>query len=443
MKSLRSPAWLWGAALLLAPQVASAHERFIPHMPKYPICEEYFQSFSGPGHNMLIVSGITFLLLGTLMSIWFLRDPLDDLVENKILRNLRGRPRDVVHFIASFITDKPIELPWWNSLSEWFVILFLRIGALVLMFAAANKSLVMTSYPLEPSNLALFQFAQVAMGVGMLTQTFLPLGGATIFGTFLYLLFAYDWKASVDVLPVLTVAVVYMCAPWDSWKRPITSINRSQMRWVRIILGFGFFVLGWVKIYNYYLTIGVADNFPSVMSDPMIKMFSMGTDPTYFRENWLMAFAMAEVMTGFMLMMGIFCRFWCLLMVYVFTKLMLVDFGWDEIPHLYPIGAFCVVLFSNNLSDEFYRIEEKGAQLARVGKTFLEAAVSIVSAFAIAFLAVFPMLYYLTTVPHPDPYFTKAEVAAHCAALQNHTFKMAAPTPAGSGTSKPMAGMGM
>jgi len=378
------------------------------------MCEDFFTSLNP---DMLSVAGRTAALMAILMAIWFLRQPLDDLVENKLLRKLQGNPRTIVHLIACFVTDKPVEHPLFQTFSEWVVILFLRVPALVLMFAAANNSLVMTSYPLEPSTLALFQFAQVMMAVGILTQTLLPLGGASIFGTFIYLLYAYDWKSAVDVLPVLTSGVIFVSSPWDSWRRSITTISREQMRWVRLILGLGFFVLGWMKIFNYYLTIGVADNFVSVMKDPMISIFSFGTSSTFFRENWIMAFSMAEVMTGFLLMVGVFSRVWCLLMVYLFAKLMLVDFGWNEIPHLYPIGAFMIVCFSNNLSDEFYRVEQKDEQLAREGKNVVEVLFSIGMAVIFAAVAVFPMLYLLTKVQHPR-YFPEAKVAEHCAELR-------------------------
>jgi hypothetical protein len=168
------------------------------------------------------------------------------------------------------------------------------------------------------------------------------------------------------------------------------------------VLGFGFFALGWMKIYNYYLTVGVADNFPSIMQDPMVKMFYAGTDPYYQRECWVMGFAMAEVMTGFLIMVGVFSRVWCVLMVYLFTKLMVVDFGWAEIPHLYPIAAFSVVALStNSLSNWFHRVDEHGDRIAAKGRLgWRYIATSFCLAILIAFLAVYPMLYLLTQIPH-------------------------------------------
>jgi hypothetical protein len=384
--------------ILLLPGLALGHERFIPHELLVPLQRDYFRRLDP---NMLNIALRVALLMALMLFIWFLRDPLDNFIENRVLWRLRGRPREWVHQLANFLTDKPVENRWFKKLGQWIVILFLRCPALVLMYSATADSLVMPSYPLEPATATLFKYAQVVMAMGIITQTFLPLGGATIFGTFIYLLFAFDWKIAVDILPILTVAVVYVSSPWISWERFINDISRNQMRWVRIILGFGFFALGWMKIYNHDLTAGVADNFPSVMEDPLMLMFYIGTDAAFQRENWIVAFALTEVLTGFLIMVGVFNRLWCVMMVYVFTKLMLVDFGWAEIPHLYPIGAFLAVTFSNHLSNEFYRIEQLEAYEARQGKTGREVLVAAVSAVAISVVVIFPMLYFLTLIEHP------------------------------------------
>jgi hypothetical protein len=383
---------------MLVPALALAHERFIPHEMLVPLNREYFRSFNP---NMLQIAVRVAILMAGMLFLWFLRDALDDFVENRILWRLRGKPKEWVHLLASFLTDKPVDHPWFKTIGQWIVILFLRCPALVLIYSATVDSLVMPSYPLEPATADLFKYAQVIMAMGIITQSFLPFGGATIFGTFLYLLVAFDWKIAVDILPILTVAVVYVSSPWKTHMFSITDITRSQMRWVRLVLGFGFFALGWMKIYNHNLTAGVADNFPSVMRDPLILMFYAGTDPAFQRESWIVAFGLTEVLTGFLVMMGVFNRLWCVMMVYVFTKLMLVDFGWAEIPHLYPIGAFLAVTFSNHLSNEFYQIDALEADEARQGKTGREILVAASAAVAIAAVAIFPMLYFLTRVEHP------------------------------------------
>jgi uncharacterized membrane protein YphA (DoxX/SURF4 family) len=403
---LRERWWWLGVGLVglvglvgpVGPDVVLAHERFIPHELLVPLDRDFFQRLDP---NMLNIAIRITALMALMLFIWFLRDPLDDLVENHLLRRFSGKPKYWVHQIACFLTDKPVDHPWFKRIGEWVVILFLRCPALVLMYSATSDSLVMPSYPLEPSTASFFQYAQVIMAMGIITQTFLPFGGASIFGTFLYLLYAFDWKIAVDILPILTVAVVYISSPWISQKTVITDISKDQMRWVRLILGFGFFALGWMKIYNHDLTAGVADNFPEVMKDPLILMFYYGTDPAYMRESWIVAFALTEVLTGFLIMVGVFNRLWCTMMVYVFTKLMLIDFGWAEIPHLYPIGAFLVVAFSNHHSNEFYRLDALEEREARQGKTGTEVIIAACASLAVAVVVVFPMLYFLTRVAHP------------------------------------------
>ena len=402
--------WLiWGIAALLlcVPGLALAHERFIAHTPKMPVYEAFFTYIN---YNMLNVASRVAFIMGAMMTGWFMREPVYDFIMRHIMKKMPPPIKDLFVFGAAFAMDKPIKHPWFTTLNQWIVILFLRCPALVLMFAAANKSLVMTSYPLEPSTTAFFQFAQVLMALGILTQSFLPFGGATIIGTFIYLCFDYDWKIAVDVLPVLTVAVIYVGAPWDSWKRAITNINLLQMRWVRLVLGFGFFALGWMKLYNYYLTVGVADNFKDVLNDPMILMFYAGTAKSMARECWIVAFGMAEVMTGFLLMVGIFSRVWCLMMVYLFSKLMIVNFGWAEIPHLYPIGAFLVVMFSNNLTNEFSKVDDLANKVAKARKGYIKhGIISGALGFTLAILAVYPALYLLTkTHPKAMPKFEKS-----------------------------------
>jgi hypothetical protein len=383
---------------MLLPVMVLAHERFIPHQLLEPLQRDFFRRLDP---NMVNIALRIAFLMALMLFVWFLRDPLDNFIENRVLWKLRGKPKEWLHLLASFLTDKPVEHRWFKTIGQWIVILFLRCPALVLMYSATVDSLVMPSYPLSPNIADFFKYAQVIMAMGIITQSFLPFGGATIFGTFLYLLIAFDWKIAVDILPILTVAVVYVSSPWLTHMFSITEISQKQMRWVRIVLGFGFFALGWMKIYNHDLTAGVADNFPSVMDDPLIKMFYIGTDPMFRRESWIVAFALTEVLTGFLIMVGIWSRLWCVMMVYVFTKLMLVDFGWAEIPHLYPIGAFLVVTFSNHLSNEFYKIDALEEYEARQGKTGREVLVAAVASVVTAVVVIFPMLYFLTRVEHP------------------------------------------
>jgi uncharacterized membrane protein YphA (DoxX/SURF4 family) len=168
------------------------------------------------------------------------------------------------------------------------------------------------------------------------------------------------------------------------------------MKWVRCLLGLSFFALGWLKIWNHDLIAGVADNYPSVMHDPMVNFFAIGTDPQYRRECWVVSFGMAEVLSGFLLMIGVFSRLWSLLMLFVMTKLMLIDFGWAEIPHIYLIGALLVVIFSNKLTNELFRFEAGQAEAQRRGDMLKRLALLIVPPVVLAILVVFPMLELLT-----------------------------------------------
>ncbi len=387
------------SALLLAPSSVYAHERFIKHNLRYPIKEEYFHrtadAFLGINPNMLAIATVSAIVLTAFLAIFFLRQNLDVFVEHRVLRRLHGPAQRFVHHVANFLMDQPVRLRWFHVIGEWAVILFLRSPALVLMFSATNDALVMPSYPLEPSSAIYFKFAQVALAILMLTQTALPLAGAIVIGTWFYL-FRWGWTVAADAIPVVTVAVLYVTSPWQSHKIAITDMSATQLRWVRFVLGSGFLALGWLKIYNYNLTAAVAQNYPSIMEDPMVGFFSMGTDPAYRMENWVTAFAAAEIMSGFMLMVGVFTRVWGSLMLWVFIKLMLVDFGWDEIPHIYPIAATMAVVFSNKARSEFAVVERLQQRAARSGRTGVRIAIIVLASLAISILSIYPLLYLLT-----------------------------------------------
>jgi uncharacterized membrane protein YphA (DoxX/SURF4 family) len=301
----------------------------------------------------------------------------------------------VAHWLACFITDRPVRSRVWHTAGEWAVILFLRSPALVLMYSATNDSLVMPSYPLDPKSAAFFKFAQVFLAILILTQTALPLCGALLFGTWLYLI-RWGWMVSVDAMPVLCVAVIYVTSPWQSHKLTITGMNDVQLRWARFVLGVGFMALGWLKVYNYNLVAGVADNYPSIMNDPMIRVLSTGADPAYRREVWVVAFGLAEVLSGFLVTVGVFTRIWAALMMFLFTKLMLVDFGWEEIPHIYPIAALAAVMFSNRHRSEFWRIELWKEHARREGKIARQLFAVGLPALTIAVLVLFPLLYAIS-----------------------------------------------
>jgi len=389
------------AFLLLPITIVYAHERFIKHDLKYPLHEAYFGrvpgAFLGIQPDMFRIATTSCVLLFIFLVIFFFRQNLDVFVEHRVLSFLRGPTQRFLHHVANYLTDKPMNLRWFHTVGEWAVVFFLRSPALVLMYSATNDSMVMPSYPLEPTSAIYFKYIQVFLAILMLTQTALPLAGALVVGTWIYL-WRWGWMVAADAIPVVTVAVLYLAAPWQSYKIAITEMSEQQVKWVRLVLGFGFFALGWLKIYNYHLTAGVADNYPSVMDDPMISFFSMGTNPLYRRENWIIAFALAEVLSGFMLMVGVFTRVWGSLMLWVFTKLMLVNFGWDEIPHIYPIAATMAVVFSNKVHSEFAFVEKIQQRLAHEGRPLLRLATVVIASLVISVLTVYVLLYAFTFI---------------------------------------------
>jgi hypothetical protein len=400
--SRRAPHLLPFAALLavalLAPALAWAHERFVRHQLKQPLHDEFFGRypgrFLGMHPSMLRVGLNATLVFAAFIVVWLVRQPLDEAVERFAMRGGR-KVQLAVHQIVCFATDRPVRDKVFHAMGEWAVIMFLRVPGLVLMYSAANNSLVMPSYPLDPKTEFFFKMAQAVLAVLILTQTLLPLCGALLVGTWIYLN-RWGWMVAADALPILSVGVVYLTSPWESHKLTITDLSASQIRWVRLTLGFGFLVLGWLKVYNHDLIAGVADQYPSVRSDPMVKLLAFGTDPYFSRECWVLSFGMAEVLSGFMLMTGTFSRVWGAIMAAVFTKLMLADFGWNEIPHLFPIGALASIVFNSRLKSELDPVEALEERAGRDGKDFKQAAIIGGTAVGLALVVIFPILFALT-----------------------------------------------
>lgn len=384
------------APFLSGALAAYAHERWVRHGVLEPVSHEFFRTFN---RDMVDIATRVTVILAFLLYLWFLRDALDDIIERGILRRFAGKAQIIVCGFACFITDKAVMHRWFQSIGRGTVLFFMRAPALLLMYAAANRSLIMPSYPLAPETAAVFQFLQVALAIAIVTQVMLPVVGVVFAGIFGYLLFAYDWKIFVDILPVIAVAGIYITVGWDSHRNPVTELSSRHMRWIRVVIGTSFLLLGWMKLYNYPLPIGVVDNYPSVLQDPMIRSLYSGTNPLLLRESWVAAFGLAEVLSGFMIMVGAWGRVWSLVMAYIFTKLLLVDFGWSEIPHLYPVSAFFAIVFSNNHTESFYRIERWEEEEGRRGKTMAQILIALVGAVATAVVVIFPLLYLLTKVP--------------------------------------------
>jgi uncharacterized membrane protein YphA (DoxX/SURF4 family) len=383
---------------VFVPALVWAHERFVRHQLKQPLHDEFFRrypdEFLGMHPSMLRTGVNAAVALGAFLALWLVRRPLDEAVERAVAV-FGGKIQRFVHELACFVTDRPVRSAAFHAVGQWAVIMFLRVPGLVLMYSAANNSLVMPSYPLDPRTEFFFKMVQAVLAVLILTQTLLPLCGALVVGTWIYLN-RWGWMVAVDALPILSVAVVYLTSPWESHKLTITDLSERQVRWVRLSLGLGFLLLGWLKIYNHDLIAGVADQYPSVREDPMVKLLAFGTDPAFRRECWVVSFGLSEVLSGFMLMTGTFSRVWSAIMAVVFTKLMLVDFGWNEIPHLFPIGALAAIAFNTRLKAELAPIEARVERAGLEGKTVRQAMLVLGTAAILAIVVVFPALFALT-----------------------------------------------
>jgi hypothetical protein len=95
-------------------------------------------------------------------------------------------------------------------------------------------------------------------------------------------------------------------------------------------------------------------------------------------------------------MVGVFTRVWGMLMLWVFIKLMLVDFGWEEIPHIYPIAATMAVVFSNKCGSEFAFVERIQHQFGREGRAVFRVASVVFASVLIAVLTVYVLVFALT-----------------------------------------------
>lgn len=387
--------------LLLLSAVAYAHERFIKHDLKHPLDPKFFIQGNYPGWILGVNPNIwriginVAVVLTAFLVIWLFRMSIAEFILFKVLGVLRGNAQRSLHNLACYLTDRPVRRKWFSTFGEWIIIVFMRSPGLVLMYSAANDSLVMPSFPLDPTSAAFFKFAQVALALLILTQTLLPLCGAMIIGTYIYLN-RWGMMVAVDATPVVSVAVLYLASPWSSHKVAITGVTKSQMRWLRRVLGVGFLLLGWFKCYNHNLTAGVADNYPSSIDDPLLGLMAIGTDPQFKRECWIISFGMAEIMAGFLVMVGVFSRVWCGFMAFTFIKLMVVDFGWEEIPHIYPIGGVLSIIFSNQLSSDFQKVEEVEIRLARHGETGKRIAFVLGFSIFTSFILLFPWLYIIS-----------------------------------------------
>ena len=334
---------------------------------------------------MLRVGVNATVIFATFIVLWFVRQA-HRRGHRAHRRGRRGRVQRAVHEVTCFATDRPVHNKVFHAVGEWVVVMFLRVPGLVLMYSAANNSLVMPSYPLDPKTEFFFKMVQAVLAVLILTQTLLPaLRGA--------LRRDVDLPESLGVdgrrrrrFPILSVAVVYLTSPWESHKLTITSLSESQVRWVRLTLGFGFLVARLAR--RSTTTISSPASPTSTRpceTTPWSKLLAFGTDPAFRRECWVVSFGLGGGAERLHADDGhVHAHVGRASWRSSSRSSCSVDFGWNEIPHLFPIGALTAITFSNRLEGELDPIEARAERAGPQRKSLKQAAIIGATALGLA-----------------------------------------------------------
>lgn len=330
------------AVAMLAPAVAAAHERWVPHTPRFPIDRSYFQSMTG---EVLLYSLAATLSVFGVVVLWYLFVP--PIVEALTPVTPAARAREAqrnplaraLRFVARLALDGdvPSRFMRWGLVASTFV--FSKIPALVLALGAYEGWLVMPSYPLPKNELGdALRIASGVLALWAASGLFLPVLGGVFLAVFVYLCFAYD-IAAIDAIPVLASAFFYLFHR----KKQGVLVNARQLLGMRVALGVGFFLLGVVnKIYLAEIFIGVGDNHPDIVAGPQAIF------PGLTREAWSFTTALGEMVFGLLLLLGVFNRITTLALALIFGNFIFV-FGWAEIVHVYPIAGFVLLFFRGPL----------------------------------------------------------------------------------------------
>jgi uncharacterized membrane protein YphA (DoxX/SURF4 family) len=362
-------------AVVFSPSIAMAHERWIQHELSKPVNDALFTTMST---DMASVVGRTVFIFLVFMTGWIYRDRIERVVRKTLKRQLHDKPLAVALEMSDFVFGREMHGALFARASNLAMRFVTTVPALVLMFAAARGDIIMPSFPIPLSSphLGLLRFGQAALAVLIITDVAIAYVGASLCGLVAYCLGRYGAIVAVDALPVLGVAFIYL-----TQNSKVFSAG-ERVKWCRAIVGISFFLLGVMKMANHNLTVGVADQWPDVLQDPMIRLFWYGTDAQFQREWWCIGFGMSEMMTGLVLAFGFFSRPLALLVAAEFTSLMVFHFGWPEFPHFYPIAVLLVVVFSQGVKEDLKHphkqfLSAKLAGLAALAALMLTSAVGV------------------------------------------------------------------
>ena len=324
------------SAALLAPAVAWAHERWVPHQLKYPVNKSYFQSMTG---EVLFYSAASTVVMACILVGWYLvAVPLVDAItpvtaEAKAAEARLPLPIRWLRAIVRFLGDGDVEHPILAKLERGAAWYFAKLPAAVLALGVYQNWIIMPSYPLDgsagPSAKVGFvlRIVEGVLAVWVASGLFYRVLGGVLFAVYGFLCMSYG-IAAVDAIPVLASAFFYLFYT-----------NPRQEAGIRVSLGVGFFLLGMVnKIYIAELFIGVGDNFPQLIEGARHMI------PGLTREAWSFTTALGEMTFGLLLLIGVFDKLTCIALTFIFGQLIFV-FGPSEVVHMYPIAGFLVLLF--------------------------------------------------------------------------------------------------
>jgi hypothetical protein len=318
---------LWFAfwALVIHSQQAFAHERWVKH----DLLAEIDTSLFHPTHAVFQSLALRCLAFSfAILGVWLMRQQLAQLLERQV-----PKFRKVANFVLQ--GDGIQDLNAIKLIES----AALRLPALVLIYSAAGGYLIMPTFPVPAAYLDMARLVQAVMAIMIVAEFQLPVVGAAIFATIAFI-FAHYGAPALDVLPVAGVAYLYLTT---TTRRPDAVLTARQIDVTRAIIGASFFMLGIMKIVFPKIIVGVVDHYSSVMADPLIMPFWIGTSSATARECWALGFALSEMMTGGLIAFGIFSRPLALVSAFVFSKLMLSSFGWLEFPHIFPISCLLLV----------------------------------------------------------------------------------------------------
>ncbi len=390
------------AAALLAPAVAFAHERWIPHEPRFPVNHAYFQSMSG--EVLLYSLGATIALFGVIL-LWYLAAP--DLVEKLTPVTPSAQAREArrgffsrsARLFARLALDGPLEGRFMTAGRRAAIFVFGRVPAFVLALGAYQGWLVMPSFPVKGDVGDGLRIASAILALWVLSG----LAWRVLGGVFL-LVYAFLWFgwgiAAVDAIPVLASAFFYLFHEGKRAGAPAgMGVSSRQLMGIRLSLGLGFFLLGLInKIYLHDIFIGVGDQHPEIVIGPQ-EMF-----PGLTREAWCFTTAIGEMVFGLLLLVGVFNRITTALLSFVFANFMVV-FGEAEIVHVYPIAGFVLLFFRGTqgtaLDGIVFRANVRiWHSLRHASSRFVySSAVASIAATTAAVLMLVPLLLITDVVP--------------------------------------------